>query len=419
VVAGDAVALGSRIGTTDLGALGRLAAGGGPGTWLVAAFLPIAALLAFSLVSPEHRGIANRTVVAVIAGLALAWVSSAGYLPAWAANAPVYLALAAVGEALIVGLGLSSVLSGLGRESFGLRQIGTAVLAVVLGAGIALQSIGAMVGGWAVGGSDALPPAWGVVSSSAKADFRVLWVGADTGTRFVAPGGDPEGILPNGASSLRFGLTGRAGTLATDTGRSLTGPGESYLVRALSEIVSGSTTHAGALLAPLGVRFVVAQRDDLPPVVASIFAAQVDLDREGTSGLLIYRNAAAIPPAAVLPADEAVARIVRSADLGVIEQLPSFRSVPLPPVPGGWAGQAPAPGLAVVSTEFEPAWRLEASNGDVVHPGRAFGWSTVFDAPAGSLHVRFADQWIRTWETIVLGLLWLVALWVTRKPVAR
>ena len=36
-----------------------------------------------------------------------------------------------------------------------------------------------------------------------------------------------------------------------------------------------------------------------------------------------------------------------------------------------------------------------------------------------SLHVRFADQWIRTWETVVLGLLWLVALWVTRKPVAR
>ncbi len=419
IVAGDAVDLGSHIGTTDLGALGRLALGGGPGTWSVAAFLPIAALLAFSLVGPEHRGIANRSVVAVIAGLALAWVSSAGYLPAWATNAPVYLALASVGEALIVGLGLSSVLSGLGRESFGLRQIGTAVLAVVLGAGIALQSIAAMVGGWAVGGPDALPPAWSVVSSSAKADFRVLWVGADTGTRFVAPGGDPEGILPNGASSLRFGLTGRVGTLATDTGRALTGPGEGYLVRALSEIVSGSTTHGGALLAALGVRFVVAQRDDLPPDVASIFAAQVDLDREGTSGLLIYRNAAAIPPAAVLPADQAVARTVRSADLGVIEQLPSFRSVPLPPVPGGWTGQAPAPGLALVSTEFEPAWRLDASNADVIRPTKAFGWSTVFEAPGGSLHIRFADQWIRTVETIVLGLLWLVALWVTRKPVAR
>jgi hypothetical protein len=419
MIADDAVGLGSRIGTTDLGALGRLALGGGPGTWPIAAFLPVAAALAFSLVGREHRGVASRAAVWVIAGLALAWWSSAGYLPVWAANPPIYLALAGVGEALIVGLGLSSALAGLGREAFGLRQIGTALLAVVLGGGIVLQSASAMVGGWAVGGPAALPPAWAVVSSSAKGDFRVLWVGADTGARFVAPGGDPEGVAANGASSLRFGLTGRAGISASDTGRALTGPGERYLERALEEIVSGSTTHGGALLAPLGVRFVVAQRDDLPADVAGIFGAQVDLDREGTSGLLIYRNAAKLPPAAVLPGDEELARIVRSADLGVIERLPSVHPSALSAAPGGWVGEASAPGLAVVSTEFDPDWRLEASNTDVVRPSEAFGWSTSFEAPAGELRIRFIGQWFRTLETIVLGLLWLAALWVTRKPVAR
>ena len=58
VVAGDAVALGSRIGTTDLGALGRLAAGGGPGTWLVAAFLAdrrLAGVLARRPRAPRDR----------------------------------------------------------------------------------------------------------------------------------------------------------------------------------------------------------------------------------------------------------------------------------------------------------------------------------------------------------------------------
>ncbi len=419
LVAGDAVGLGSRIGTTDLGALGRLALGGGPGTWSIAAFLPIAAVLAFSLVGREHRGVANRAVLTVIAGLALAWSSSAGYLPVWAANAPIYLALAAVGEALIVGLGLSSVLSGLGRESFGLRQIGTALLAIVLGGGIVLQSAGAMVGGWAVGGPAALPPAWAVVSSSAKGDFRVLWVGGDSGAPFVAPGGDPEGVAPNGTSTLRFGLTGRAGISGVDMGRALTGPGERYLERALEEIVSGSTTHGGALLAPLGVRFVVAERDDLPADVAATFGAQVDLDREGTSGLLIYRNAATLPPAAVLPADEEVARIAGSAELGAIEQLPSFRPSALSAAPGGWVGEASAPGLVVVSTEFDPEWRLEIANGGSVRPSEAFGWSTDFGSPAGALRVRYAGQWVRTMETIVLGLLWLAALWVTRKPVAR
>jgi hypothetical protein len=419
VAAGDAVGLGSRIGTTDLGALGRLSLGGGPGTWSIAAFLPIAAVLAFSLVGPEHRGVASRGVVTVMACLGLAWSSSAGYLPPWASNAPVYLALAAVGEGLIVGLGLSSVLSGLGRESFGLRQIGTALLAIVLGGGIILQSAAVMVGGWSMGGPAALPPAWAVVSSSAKGDFRVLWVGAATGERFVAPGGDPEGVAENGASSLRFGLTGRAGVSATDTGRALTGPGERYLERALEEIVSGTTTHGGALLAPLGVRFVVAQRGDLPADVARILGSQVDMDREGTSGLLIYRNASALPPAAVLPADEEVAKIVGSAEPGSIEQLPPFRPSALSAAPGGWAGEASAPGLVVVSTEFDPEWRLEASSGEVVRPTEAFGWSTSFDAPAGELHVRFVGQWVRTLETIALGMLWLAALWVTRKPVAR
>ena len=285
MVSGGASGLGSTIGTTDLGSLARLALGGGPGTWSIAAFLPIAAVLAYSLVGPEHRGVASRAVVSVIAALALAWSSSAGYLPDWAANAPIYLALAAVGEALVVGLGLSSVLSGLGRESFGLRQIGTALLAAVLGAGIVLQSVAAMVGGWAVGGPDALPPAWAVVSSSAQGEFRVVWVGGDTETAFAPPGGDPVGVVPNGSSSIRYGLTGREGILATDTGRTLTGSGQAYLREALAEVVSGATTHGGALLAPLGVRFVVAQDGDLPDSVEDVLDAQVDLDREGASGL--------------------------------------------------------------------------------------------------------------------------------------
>jgi hypothetical protein len=393
--------------------------GGGPGTWSIAAFLPIAAVLAFSLVGPEHRGVASRAVLSAAAGLALAWCSSAGYLPAWAANAPIYLALAAVGEALVVGLGLSSVLSGLGRESFGLRQIGTALLAAVLAAGILLQSAAVMVGGWAVGGPDALPPAWAVVSSSAKGEFRVIWLGADTETSFAAPGGDPVGVVPNGASSIRFGLTGREGTLATDTGRTLTGSGETYLREALAEMVSGATTHGGALLAPLGVRFVVAQEGDLPATVEAVLDAQVDLDREGASGLIIYRNAVRVPPAAVFPAADAVGAIVASADLGAIEQLPSLRLPALDAVEGGWAGEAPAPGTVVVSTEFGPDWELEGSEGPIVGPREAFGWSTAFDAAAGSVRVRFTEQWVRTVETLVLGLLWLAALWITRKPVSR
>ena len=69
----------STIGTTDLGSLARLALGGGPGTWSIAAFLPIAAVLAFSLVGPEHRGVASR---AVVSAASPAWRSRGARPPA-------------------------------------------------------------------------------------------------------------------------------------------------------------------------------------------------------------------------------------------------------------------------------------------------------------------------------------------------
>ena len=81
--------------------------------------------------------------------------------------------------AMMIAYGLSSVLTGLGRESFGLRQIGTALLDDrPRGRASLSRSIAAMIGGWAVGGLDEIPAAWAVVASGAKGDYRVLWVGA-------------------------------------------------------------------------------------------------------------------------------------------------------------------------------------------------------------------------------------------------
>jgi GT2 family glycosyltransferase len=419
IVSGDGAALGSRIGTTDLGELGRLALGSGPGTWVIAAFLPVSALLALALVGPPLRGVAFRAALTATAGLGLAWFSSAGYLAGWAANAEVYLALAAVSEAFIVGFGLASVLAGLGRESFGLRQVGAALLAVVLGGGLFLQSAAAMVGGWSVGGPEALPPAWALVTSSAKRDFRVLWVGRDTGRRFVTPGGDPVGVATGRTTSIRFGLTDQAGVSALDVGRAVTGAGADYLRSTIDEILSGSTVHGGALLAPLGVRFVVAERGDLPEEAEALLDAQVDLDRVGTSGLTIFRNAAALPPAGILPANEQVARAVGSDDLGKIARLPRPSGGGLTAVSGGWAGVSRVAGITVVSTEFSADWRAEIPGGTAEGPREAFGWATSFDVPKGAIRIRFMDQWVRTLEMVALGFLWAAALWVTRKPVSR
>ena len=415
LVADGGAAFRSMIGTTDVTSLVRLTFGPGPGTWEVSAFLPIAALLAFALTGAEYRARSIRAVAAGMAGLALSWLAAAGYLPVVLSNPTAYGALAAASMAMMIAYGLSSVLTGIGRESFGLRQVGTALLTVVLSAGIALQVIAAMIGGWAVGGLDEIPPAFAVISSGAKGDYRVLWVGADDGEPFPTPGGDPTGLAPAGADSLHYTLTGPDGTTALDTGRPLAGPGDDALREALDEILSGTTSHGGALLAPFGARFVVAAQDELPARAEAGLEAQLDLDRIPASDLVIFRNAAALPPAAAFGSAD-LADLVASGLPVDVARVGGAAVHPLKATEGGWEGDA-AGGPIAISTEFDGAWGLVGRD---TSPERSFGWSTSFrEVAEGPVEVRYGAQLPRTIAIALLAAVWAAALWITRKPVAR
>jgi hypothetical protein len=348
--------------------------------------------------------------------LALAWASAAGYLPSALSNAPAYVALAATEEALLVAFGIASVSGALGRESFGFRQVGALLLTVVLAAGLVLQSLAAMVGGWAVGSRDRIPAAWAVVDSSAKGEFRVLWIGADDGRSFPAPGGDPLGIAQAGAATIRWGLTTREGSTALDIGRPLAGPGADALREAIEEIVSGTTTHGGALLAPFGIRYVVAEEADLPAAARALFDRQADLDTVPATGLLIYRNGVGLPPAGVVDASRPDRRIIDSANPGITQQLLPMPVTPLDQVDGGWMGPTGGGNIAVISTEYDGSWELEGSSTD---PGRAFGWSTSFPVSTSSIRIENGAQRSSTVAIWILAGVWAVALWITRKPVRR
>ena len=415
LIAGGGAAFTSYVGTTDVADLARLAFGPGPGTWIVAIFLPIAALIAFALVGPAYRRKALRAALTALFGLALSWLSAAGYLPRIVSNPLAYGALAAVGEAMVLAYGLASVSTGLGRESFGLRQIGTALLSLTIAVGLVLQAASAMVGNWAVGGPQQVPAAWAVVEGNAKGAFRVLWVGADDGQPFPAPGGDPEALAPAGVGTLRFALTDRGGVTALDIGRPLAGPGPDALTSALEEVLSGSSRHGGALLAPFGVRFIVAAEGELPAVAGSQLDAQLDLDLVPASGLTIYRNSAQLPPAAVLATDPAQTRRILAGTPGATAAVGPVKATPMESVEGGWDGPA-RDGLVALSTEFDGSWGIDGSS---VEPQRSFGWGTAFPQTTGPVAVRYGAQLPRTIETILLGLFWLVALWITRKPVSR
>jgi len=408
-------AMHSTIGNPDFGALLRLSPGDAPGSWSVSWFLPVAALVSFTLVDRERRRSAFRLAIASLAGVGLAWLSAAGYLPEIVSNPVAYVAASAVADCALVGLGIASAVE-MGRRSFGYRQLaGVALSALVVG-GLALQAVAAGIGSWGVGAGKE-SASWPLVTAATPGvDYRVLWLGRRSGAPFPAPGGDPVTVASASGQALRYSVTGPEGGTALDTGRRFTGEGYTMLERSLSQILSGNTTHGGALLGPFGISYVVAAPGDLPEQTMLLLDAQVDMDLVPTGGLVIYRNERALPIAAVTDQQE-YASASKGADLLPVASLPEFDGTALAPAPGGFRGDSPG-GTAMLSSEFAEGWRLHAG-GHALRPGTSFGWGIAFEAPAGEVRIVYAEQSRRNIEVGVLAVLWLVALWITRKPVRR
>ncbi len=412
LVADPARELGSLVGTTDVWRILRLAPGGGPGTWMVAAFLPVCAVICFGVVSSPHRGRAWRAMLLAIVGSGLAWASATRWLPDAFTNQPAYLALAAVSMAALVGYGLATIGARMGTEAFGVRQLAAALLTVALSVGVGSQVLQAALAEWEVS-PNGLPPAWPVVAASSPGNFHIVWFGRPGGGRFPAPGGDALTLLEAGGSSIRYALTDRAGITALDTGREEYGPGYGFLDDVMRQIVAGDTRHGGQLLAPLGVRFLVANEGDVPGPVIARLDDQLDLYRVPAGGLVIYRNPRALPPASVVT-DPAFLDATASGDLASLAGLAETDAVPLDRRDGGWVGDVPA-GTAYVAEQSDPGWRAR-STGAPVELEEAFGWAIGAKVEAGALEVRYDRSWVRTAELGALAILWLSALWVTRKP---
>src|SRR5262245_16180633 len=409
--AGDpSAALASEIGTSDVWSLLRLAPGDGPGTWAVAAFLPIAAIVCFPGVPDPQRGRAWRALIVAVSGTVLAWASVAGYLPAALTNAPAWLSAAAVAEGALVAYGLSTFATGLGRQAFGFRQLGVAILSVVLTVGVLGQALQVTFADWAVrpGG---LPPAWPVIASSAPGPFRILWLGSPDGDPFPAPGGDPSGLAEAGDATVRFGLTDRDGLSALDDGRARSGPGYDQLHAVVEDLIAGGTRHAGAQLGIYGIRFVVSAEGDLPATVRDRLLEQLDLDLVPAGGLTIFRNAAELPTAFVSPN----APVPRRPDLPAIEASPTVEATELQGGGERFTGTATEPGHVVVTQQFDTGWEVD-NDARLVEPFAGYGWAIAAPVEAGAVTVRFTEQWIRDVELILLALLWAAALWITRKP---
>jgi GT2 family glycosyltransferase len=391
-----------------------LAPGPGPGSGVTAAFLPVAGILAFAVAS--ERRAAWRALLTVAAAIPLAWLAAVGRLPAPIDEPVPYLAAAALSLAILVGLGVAGMPHGVRRAAFGTPQIVAALTTAVLVLGLAGQAVRALAGDWAVG-EERVAPAWPVVTSTEPGTpFRVLWLAADDGLPFPPPGGDPEGVAVTDQAEIAFGVTGRAGRSLLAIGLPPDDPALARVEATLTAMLEGRVSHAGALLGPMGIRYVVAGEARLPSLAARRLAEQVDLDLvQRAGGLSIYRNARAVPSAAVIPGEAAVAA-ARSEALLAAAHVSGATAGRLQGGPEELTGTVPEGGvsLVLVADHFDPRWRARSPTG-AAEPFPAFGWALAFEGRPGPVTVRFEDGSRRTIELISLAVLWAVALWTVRR----
>lgn len=296
----------------SLAALLRLAPGpAGPS--LLGFGLLGAASFALLVGRGERLAWATRAWALVLVSVGLAWAGAEGWLGGAMGATGALLAPAAVGIALAIGLGVAAFEVDLPASRFGWRQpaalVATGCFLVALFPVVALTpsgrfglpSIGyGQVLGWI--GSSRAPTAHGRPASSSPRGSLVLWAGA--------PGALPLGGWPAGGG-LEVAVS-RSG--APDLTRSYpsTDPARAAaMASALETALEGRTVELGALLAPLGVGYVVvpeatapvlpgvqSARTIVPPAnLLGALGAQTDLRQlPAEGGVAVFEDVAAAAP---------------------------------------------------------------------------------------------------------------------------
>jgi hypothetical protein len=398
---------------SDLGALLRFEVG--PlGSGVLGWVFLVAAALPLLIGRDERHAWAVRGWTLSITFWGLAWVAQRGDAPFAMPPVELLLAPCVVGLALATAMGVAAFEVDLPGYRFGWRQIasGLAAAAVALGT---IPVLGAAFDGrWSMPAGDHSRALGFIDAENDDLPFRVLWLG------------DPA-ALPLGSWQLDDGVayattdngTPRAQDLwaGSDDGRT------SLLADAIDLARSGQTARLGRLLAPMGVRYVVAperlapapfgtEERPLPGGLRATLDAQLDLEPiDVPAGLLVFRNQAYFPARAVVssantPPEQGGIAAAIGLDL-------SRARLALPARDGHleWSGPAEADTTVVLSAAHSDRWELEVDGQAAPHT-KPFGWSNGFTvAQAGDATLRFRTPVLRYGVLLLEVLAWL---WVVR-----
>ncbi len=225
------------------------------GGWWGAFGIALAAGYPLLTARRERHLWASAFWIVALSAVVVAWAGSHGWLGAGGGATAVLAAPAAVGLAGAVGLAVVAFERDvITSRALGWRQGAAALGLVCLLAG-GLPALGAVVGGRADLPGTGLEQTLDWASASARSHFRVLWLGdprALPGRGWqIAPGLSwytADRGLPGASEEWPSSSPGAAGQVGTD----------------LTASLHGSTADLGALLAPLGVRYIVVPTADAP-----------------------------------------------------------------------------------------------------------------------------------------------------------
>jgi hypothetical protein len=363
---------------------------------------------------------AVRAWFVALAAWGLTWAGQEGWFPGRLPPPEVLIAAAGAGLALATALGMAAFEVDLPGYRFGWRQAVSSAAALAVLVGILPLASGIADGRWKMPGGDLDRPMGLVLDQADQPPGRVLWVG------------DPE-LVPAGGFRYDDRLTvATTEGLPTLEGRwgapeavSADLPGD-----ALRLAVERRTSRLGALLAPMGVQFVVVPNRNAPSaysgvsrpppeVLLSALAEQLDLAPiESDVSLTVYGNTAyrgmvTIPPDGTSLGDRFTdAATDDVADFVAADLDRADRTT--------WEGRTDARGPLLLAERASPGWRLEAGSGDS-EGSTAYGWAQRFTvADTGDTHLSHRSS---SWYTLLLGaqiLLWLAAIvWVRRTSPRR
>ena len=205
---------------------------------------------------------AMRLWTVLLGSAALAWAASQGWLGPGGGSLAVLLSPVAVAIAVLVGLGMATVLDDLRHVHFGLGQLAVIAFCLCCGAGL-LPVLGASLGGrWGLAdsGYDAVL-SWTTPTARQASSQRILWLG------------DPA-ALPLTAWQIRPGLAlgvSQGGLPGIERVWPDANPGGARaLISAIGQAESGTTVRLGHVLAASGIRYLV-----VPSALAPALSGQV------------------------------------------------------------------------------------------------------------------------------------------------